>query len=146
MTHKKDPPAASFTGLLTRLPWWVGVALALAAFTGLDRLTQPPASATAQLLASVGRVLLPLLCLLAAAVSAWQRRLGADASLHAAAQDTTAPLFAPAQPPDFEDTVPPCPMCNGAMVRRISRRDGEAGRVVWRCMSHPGCAGKREAE
>ena len=144
MTHKKDPLAASTPGLLARLPWWVGVTLALAAFVGLDQLTEPPASATAQLLGSVGRVLLPLLCLLAAAVSAWRRRMGAEA--YPAAQDTTGPLFAPVQPPDFEDTVPPCPVCNGAMVRRVSRRDGEAGRVVWRCMSHATCPGKREAE
>lgn len=129
------------------MPWWVGVALALAAFVALHEAGDRPASDRAQLLVSVGQVLVPLLCLLLAALSAWrQRRLAASSLLHATALDSTAPLHAPAQTPDFEDTVPPCPLCHGAMVRRVHRLGPQAGQVFWRCLNHPVCSGQREAE
>lgn len=128
------------------MPWWVGVALALAAFVALHEAGDRPASDGTQLLVSVGQVLVPLLCLLLAALSAWQRRLATSSLLQATALDPTAPLHAPAQTPDFEDTVPPCPLCHGAMVRRVHRLGPQAGQVFWRCLNHPVCTGQREAE
>jgi restriction system protein len=146
MTHKNNLTAATpFLGLLVRLPWWVGVCLALVAFVVLDRLDEPPASASARLLGSVGQVLVPLLCLLAAAVSAWRRRMAMEAWHPTVVPDTPEPLYTPAQP-DFEDTVPPCPLCNGAMERRIARGGADDGKVFWRCCSHPVCLGRREVE
>jgi hypothetical protein len=146
MTHKNTLPAAPFLGPLARLPWWVGVALALAAFVLLHAAAEAPAGAPAQQFAGVGQVLVPLLCLVMAALSARRRRLAAAGTLHAAALDSTAPLHAPAQTPDFEDTVPPCPLCHGAMVRRVHRLGAQAGQVFWRCSNHPTCSGQREAE
>jgi restriction system protein len=146
MTQQDTSPAAPFLGLLARMPWWVGVALALAAFVALHEAGNQLAGGGTQLLVSVGQVLVPLLCLLVAALSAWQRRLAASSLLHAAALDSTAPLHMPAQTPDFEDTVPPCPLCHGAMVRRVHRLGPQAGQVFWRCLNHPVCSGQREAE
>lgn len=129
------------------MPWWVGVALALAAFVALHAAGNQLAGRGTQWLVSVGQVLVPLLCLLVAALSAWrQRRQAAPSLLQAAALDSTAPLHVPAQTPDFEDTVPPCPLCHGAMVRRVHRLGPQAGQVFWRCLNHPVCTGQREAE
>jgi hypothetical protein len=146
MTHKnKLPAAASPLGLLARLPWWVGVCLALLAFVALERLTEPPASAGEQLLASVGQVLVPLVCLLAAAVSAWRRRMAVAAWQPTIVPDAVGAPYHPAQP-DFEDTVPPCPLCNSGMERRVARGGADDGQVFWRCCNHPECSGRREVE
>ena len=66
---------------------------------------------------------------------------------HATAVPDTVigPGHAPAQP-DFEDTVPPCPLCNSGMVRRTARGGPDDGREFWRCVNHPACEGRREVE
>ncbi|WP_157267794.1 hypothetical protein [Azohydromonas aeria] len=141
MTQEKNPSAAPSLGLLARLPWWVGVLLAAAAFLSLHQA------------AGVGQVLVPLLCLVLAAGSAWQRRLAArelTLSRNPEADgldtvDAADPLHAPVQP-DFEDTVPPCPLCHGAMVRRAARGGPDAGRVYWGCMNAPACGGRLDVE
>lgn len=154
MTHEKNPSAAPSLGLLARLPWWVGVLLAPVAFLWLHQAAQAPAGAPAQLLADVGQVLVPLLCLLAAAGSAWRRRLAAQGTQPSVAPQAQAqadtetpadPLHVPVQP-DFEDTVPPCPLCQGAMVRRAARGGPDAGRLYWGCMNAPACKGRLETE
>lgn len=38
---------------------------------------------------------------------------------------------------------PPCPMCDGAMIRRTARKGRTAGQVFWSCKRYPECAGAR---
>ncbi|MDQ3060804.1 MAG: restriction endonuclease [Pseudomonadota bacterium] len=90
--------ADDLIGLTARLPWWVGVLLALLSYVGLRAVAQPslpPAVLPGQwgafavsglwrALAMIGQYLLPFLFLLGAAISAFRRRRAAR--LHAAAQ------------------------------------------------------------
>lgn len=39
--------------------------------------------------------------------------------------------------------VPPCPLCAGAMVRRLAKRGASAGAAFWGCSAYPGCRGTR---
>ncbi len=80
--------AASLTRVIARLPWWLGVLLALISYLVLHRwavstVTIPlqagqrgPAIAQAMLqsLAVFAQYVIPVLCLAGAAMSAWQRR------------------------------------------------------------------------
>lgn len=74
--------------IISRMPWWAGVALALVSYVVLHRLALQPVRANAQLdqvgamvtqqlwrtLASLGQYILPLICLAGAAASAWRRK------------------------------------------------------------------------
>ena len=85
--RNRDSLADDLIGLAARLPWWVGVVLALISYVGLHGLAQTPSpalqpgqvgafavSALWQTLALVGQYALPLVFLLGAAVSAFRRR------------------------------------------------------------------------
>ncbi|MEX8494061.1 hypothetical protein [Sphaerotilus sp.] len=86
--RRKTSGADAVTDLVAKLPWWVGVVLAVVAYVGLHRLAVPmaatplqPGQAGAlvvrtliQSMASVGQYLIPFFCLLGAALSAYRQR------------------------------------------------------------------------
>lgn len=86
--RKKTSPAEDLMDLVSLLPWWAGVLLALLSYAVLHRVAAQPAMAVAdpnqfgelvtqtfwRSLASVGQYFVPLICLGGAAVSAWRRR------------------------------------------------------------------------
>ncbi len=84
--RKKTSVAEDLMDLVAMLPWWAGVMLALVSYAVLSRIaSQPMAAATGrpadlmiqvmwQGLATGGQYLLPLICLVGAAISAWRRR------------------------------------------------------------------------
>ncbi|MBB4223944.1 hypothetical protein GGD71_004735 [Variovorax guangxiensis] len=85
---KKTSLAEDLMDLVSLLPWWIGVALAVISYSILRRLSVPPAVAalpSGQMedvltrsmlsgLAGLGQFVLPLICLAGAGVSAWRRR------------------------------------------------------------------------
>ncbi len=85
---QKTSPIEDLTALVAMLPWWAGIALALAAYLLLHRLAEQPVNTTAtpgqmgamltqtlwKTLASFGQYLVPLVCLVGAGISAWKRR------------------------------------------------------------------------
>lgn len=86
--RRKTSGADAVTDLVAKLPWWVGVVLAIVAYVVLHRLAAPmavtplqPGQAGAQVvrmiiqsMASVGQYLVPLFCLIGAALSAYRQR------------------------------------------------------------------------
>lgn len=87
MTTKKTSLAEDLMDLLSLLPWWAGVVLAVISYVLLHRLATLPAAAALQpdqmgglivrsmgaALAGLGRFVVPLICLAGAGVSAWRR-------------------------------------------------------------------------
>jgi restriction system protein len=124
--------------ITSKLPWWVGVALAIAAYIGLHSVATSEVTAVAQsgrmdalvtqnlfkTLASVGQYLLPLVFLVGAAMSVFGRNK--RRALHA------TPGGSPA-----------CPVCQSAMVRRTAKRGANSGNEFWGCSQYPGCKGTR---
>jgi restriction system protein len=90
--RKKQSPAEDVMDLVAMLPWWAGVALALVSFLFLHGLATPPSAAGVQGsqmatfagraaiagLASIGQLVVPLLCLFAALGSFFKRRKRED--------------------------------------------------------------------
>lgn len=89
MAHKrKSSPAEDLLDLVSMLPWWGGVALAIASYFVLHALAAPVPTTPAQpgqigqlvskmlwqSLAYYGQFILPMLCLLGAAISAFKRK------------------------------------------------------------------------
>lgn len=86
--RRKTSAAEGFTELIARMPWWVGVALAVVFYVWLHNVaTQPVVAPTPSQpisglllgawgrgLATAGQYVLPLLCLAGAGISAWRRR------------------------------------------------------------------------
>ena len=87
--QSKHSPALGLMELVALLPWWAGLALALGSYLLLHRLAGQPVMAAVQpgqigamavqtfvkTLASIGQYLVPVLCLVAAGVSAWRRQV-----------------------------------------------------------------------
>lgn len=78
--NKKSSPAedlVDLVDLVAMMPWWVGCAMALVSYLLLHGVASQGASSAAQALiaalASVGQFLVPLLCLIGAAMSAYGR-------------------------------------------------------------------------
>ena len=85
--RKKTSPAEDLMDLVSLLPWWAGVALALVFYVVLHRVAAQQVVASAapgqigdmltqtvwKSFASVGQYILPLICLAGAGISAWRR-------------------------------------------------------------------------
>ena len=80
---KKTSAAEDLMDLVAMLPWWAGVALALVLYVVLHRVASQQVTTAiqpgqvgamvTQTLAGFGQYLLPLICLMGAGISAWQR-------------------------------------------------------------------------
>ena len=87
--RKKSNPAEDLIELVALLPWWAGVALALLSYLLLHQVAAQPLTASSQPgqvsnivtqgmwkgLASAGQYILPVICLAAAGMSAWRRKV-----------------------------------------------------------------------
>ncbi|MGM9489781.1 restriction endonuclease [Ideonella sp. YS5] len=86
--RRKASPAEGLLEIISLMPWWTGVALAVVSYFLLHRLALQPVTASAQpgqlgsmvaqtlwrTLASFGQYIVPLICLAGAGASAWRRR------------------------------------------------------------------------
>ena len=86
--RKKTSAAEDLMDLVAMLPWWAGVAFALVLYVVLHRVASQQVATAIQpgqvgamltqalwkTLAGLGQYLLPLICLMGAGISAWQRR------------------------------------------------------------------------
>jgi restriction system protein len=143
MARRRQGAALDFLDLVAMLPWWGGVGLALASHALLDRLSVPspapmqagPMGAFVQqalvtAFASIGRWLVPLLCLLGAAVSFMRRRRRRALIGNVTGSDAAS--------------APTCPTCDADMVlRRMARTGARAGASFWGCSRFPACRGTR---
>ena len=87
--RKKTSPAEDLIELVAMLPWWAGVALALLSYLLLHQIAGQPLTAPVQSgqvsamvtqglwkgLANAGQYILPVICLAAAGMSAWRRKV-----------------------------------------------------------------------
>jgi len=86
--RRKTSPAEDLLDLVSMLPWWAGVVLALVSYLLLHGIASQQVAATAQpgqvgamltqtlwkTLANIGQYILPLICLAGAGLSAWRRK------------------------------------------------------------------------
>lgn len=82
MSRRKTSSAfEDLTELVAMLPWWLGVGIAISAYVVLGTLAEPaqmhqgmrPSQAVVRAFAATGQYLVPFVCLLGAALSAWRR-------------------------------------------------------------------------
>jgi restriction system protein len=86
--RKKSGPAEDLVELVAMLPWWAGMTLAMVSYVLLHQVAAQPLTVNAQPghagmavqglwkgLATAGQYVLPIICLVAAGVSAWRRKV-----------------------------------------------------------------------
>lgn len=132
-----------------KLPWQVGVLLAVISYVVLHHFAdRPPLTTSPDELKAMGKTIgdsaaqaiwtgiarvlqyvVPLALLVGAGGSAIRRRahgMGGDAG--------AVPVDAPS-----------CPKCGSSMVRRVAKQGSNAGNAFWGCSQYPSCRGIRNA-
>ncbi|RYF36795.1 MAG: hypothetical protein EOO21_01065 [Comamonadaceae bacterium] len=156
--RKRTSGAEAILGLVAKLPWWVGVLLALGTYVIFHALATRPVptmtdsrqlgSQLPWMLVSGFSVALqyvaPVICLVGALVSFLQRRkrtaLAANVTASGSAQALDGMSWR-----DFELLVGEAfrPKCASPMIRRTATKGSNAGSQFWRCSKFPACRGTR---
>jgi restriction system protein len=135
--------------IVSRMPWWIGVVLAAILYFWLHSVATQPVVVDAKHVGdSVGRqmwqafalflqYILPVACLVGAAISAIQqyKRAPAQAGQGRARMAAVAPKSG--------DSGISCPSCGAPMVQRTAKRGANAGQSFWGCSRYPACKGVR---
>jgi restriction system protein len=149
----KSSPAEDFIVVAAKLPWWVALILAVAAYVLLHAYANqsiPVPTAPGRMmdyfipsmlkgLATFGQYVLPMLLVIAAGLS-WYKSRKVQA-IHKPA----AGLGLKSNPVSSQQ-APNCPVCSSSMKLREAKRGANAGKSFWGCTDYPRCKGTRVAD
>lgn len=133
--------------LTAKLPWWVGVVLALGFYFGLHHVAVTEIVAptgTKDMAAVAGKQLFKTLAMFGQYVLPAAFLFGALGSVLSRNKRDAPPKAADTVAPSPND-VPVCPQCGAAMVLRTAREGTNAGSSFWGCPQYPKCRGTRPA-
>jgi predicted RNA-binding Zn-ribbon protein involved in translation (DUF1610 family) len=134
--------------IVSKLPWWVGVVLALVSYLYLhhvaaqtiavapidiNKMVSASLSQIWKAVAGILQYILPFAFLIGAAISAYKN----TKRYQPKQQNITANWNASPQP----QTTPTCPQCGASMIRRTAKKGNRAGETFWGCSNYPGCRG-----
>jgi len=135
--------------IAAKLPWWIGVVLALVIYVWLHHVaSQPAASVPAEggkvgnhvvsqawiIVATYFQYIIPGVCLVGAGISAFKSYWRNSSHSHTLDPDGRTPKTAP---------NPDCPQCGAHMVKRTTKRGNNVGERFWGCSNYPVCKGTR---
>jgi len=149
--------------IIAKLPWWIGLLLALIFYIWLHHVASQPIVLTStepnrignylgqQLWhssASILQFILPITCLIGAAVSAFHKYFKKTANGNAAHKSWNPSNPSTSRKPDElhsanHEVTPGCPVCGAQMVLRTSKKGINAGKQFWGCHNFPTCRGTR---
>jgi len=150
--RNKTSPAEDIVNLVSMLPWWGAVVLAVVTYLALHAYSSQPTAVAAtpgqvansmvpivfKTVASIAQYVLPLLFLVAAVLSWFKAKKGTSNSktpVHVGAQAKSSGV----------QNAPECPVCASEMVLRSAKRGSNAGKSFWGCSNYPSCKGTRVA-
>ena len=141
-----------------KLPWPVGVGAAVVSFFAFHALagmdvgtvvsTQEIGAVAArkmfQMIGMIGQVVVPVTCLVGAAVGYLKQRQRIESSASADAEADSAGSRVSGSPTvNSAEHAADCPVCGSPMVRRQARRGANAGGHFYGCSRYPACKGIR---
>lgn len=147
--------------ITARLPWWVGVILALILYIWLHSVASQPIPAMTGDPKQVGdfvgkqlwrtfalylQYILPICCLIGSGVSAYRKTQNKVGNLSGKPVQRRSPPQASgvAQPlPMSAEAATACPVCGAAMAKRLAKKGANAGQEFWGCSRYPQCRGTR---
>ena len=161
MGRQRSSTFEDITVIVSRLPWWVGVVLAIMLYVWLHHVaTQPLQPITADpkhlgdaVVSQVWRTIafylqyiLPVCCLIGAGMSGY-RQFGprGPAKSSGVRRSRSAPSAIEPEIHARTDahSTPDCPVCGASMVRRVAKKGANAGEAFWGCTRFPQCRGTR---
>lgn len=148
--------------IVSRLPWWAGVILAIVFYVWMHHVatqpgSPPPADMKQMGESMVGQLwrtfalflqyILPICCLLGAGLSAY-RQYGSGRQSNVPGDvkrwsDTGTVSTQESSSRSNSRSTPDCPICGASMVRRVAKKGGNVGETFWGCSHFPQCRGTR---
>lgn len=156
MRRRRTSAFEDLLEITSRLPWWLGLVLAVVFYVWLHHVATEPMPTGPTDLKNMGglmvgmywrgfatafQYILPAVCVLGAAVSAYRRfaqgsgRRGSFGASQAAGGSPTQAA------PSSSVASPVCPQCNAPMIKRTARKGAKAGSSFWGCSRYPQCRG-----
>jgi len=162
MARQRSSTFEDIAVVVSRLPWWVGVALAIVLYLWLHHVaTQPPPAITAdpkhmgdavasqlwRTFALFLQYILPICCLIGAGISGY-RQFGPNRLPNISTAAKHSASVRNAGGPEIHSrldarSTPDCPTCGASMVRRVAKKGSNAGEAFWGCTRFPQCRGTR---
>ena len=162
MARQRSSTFEDIAVVVSRLPWWAGVGLAIVLYLWLHHVATQPAppppadlkqmgaSVTGQIWSAFAlylQYILPICCLIGAGLSAYRqygsgRQPNPSDNVKRWSRAGTATAQEPSPRPNSWST-PECPACGASMVRRVAKKGGNAGETFWGCTRFPQCRGTR---
>jgi ssDNA-binding Zn-finger/Zn-ribbon topoisomerase 1 len=97
-----------------------------------------------QMIGMIGQVVVPVTCLVGAAVGYLKQRQRTESSASADAKAHSAGSRVSGSPTmNSAEHAAGCPVCGSPMVRRQARRGANAGGHFYGCSRYPACKGTR---
>lgn len=161
VARNRSTPFEDIVHIVAKLPWWVGVALAIVFYLWMHHVAtqvSPPTTDLKQMGAFVGgeiwrtlatflQYVLPAGCLIGAGISAYQRFSNGTPQLHSNPDEVPAQSGRPgtvrSQSSMGSASIPDCPACGSPMVKRTSKKGANAGEAFWGCTQYPKCRGTK---
>jgi ribosomal protein L37AE/L43A len=146
--RKKTSTFEDLIEIVAKLPWWIGVSLALIFYFWLHHVASKPvstapanpmqlvgvsASVLLQTIATFMQYLIPAACLIGAGISSYKKYMSGNRSNN---------LESDGWIPQIR-SVPDCPQCGALMVKRTAKKRDRSGETFWGCSSYPKCRGIR---
>jgi restriction system protein len=156
MRRRRTSAYEDLLEIASKLPWWLGLALAVVFYVWLHHVaTEPMPTAPTDMknlgglmagmywraFASVLRYILPVICLLGAAVSAYRRFGPGRGSPGGLSDAQAAGAWRATSSAGSAGSAPPCPQCGAPMKHRTARKGAKAGSSFWGCSRYPQCRG-----
>lgn len=146
--------------LIAKLPWWAGLLIALISYFWLHNIASKPIPTPTPGIQHMGDVvvsqmwhtfatflqyIIPICSLIGAGVSAYFK--ATDKTSFKDIKET-APRKTYSQKSVVNNSretqsIPECPQCGGAMVKRTAKKGSNAGESFWGCTGYPKCKGTR---
>lgn len=162
MGRQRSSTFEDITVIVSRLPWWAGVILAIVFYVWMHHVATQPVSPPPPDMKQMGesiagqlwrtfalflQYILPICCLLGAGLSAYRqygsgRQSNAPGNVKRRSNAGTAMAQESSFRPNSQST-PDCPICGASMVRRVAKKGGNAGEAFWGCSHFPQCRGTR---
>jgi hypothetical protein len=146
--RKKSSLVEDLIDISARLPWWVGVSLAIISYLILHNIATAPEVKPSNLVPgqlgafAVGK-LKRTLALFGQYIVPFAFSLGAFLSLIRKSKNQDS-AYSPYSKKSTIINSPACPNCGGSMVKRKAKKGANAGGTFWGCSSFPKCYGKRD--
>jgi len=158
--RNKSPVFEDIIHLIAKLPWWAGLLIALISYLWLHSVTTKPIPTPVPGIQHMGDVIasqlwltfatflqyiIPICSLIGAGVSAYYK--ATNKTSHKEINETpsrkTYSTKNKSENSHQSQSIPECPQCGGAMVKRTAKKGNNAGETFWGCTSYPKCKGTR---